>query len=72
MSGIVLRALGVKNFGPFKDGVYFTTDTDTSKKNSGTTLFPKEILLSIVFLIFSVQTALANLIFVKLSFRFKV
>lgn len=32
MSGIVLRALGVKNFGPFKDGVYFTTDTDTSKK----------------------------------------
>jgi AAA15 family ATPase/GTPase len=32
MANVVLKSLRVKNFGPFADEIYFTTEIDKSKK----------------------------------------
>jgi len=34
MANVVLKSLRVKNFGPFADEIYFTTEIDKSKKNT--------------------------------------
>lgn len=42
MSNIILKSLGVKNFGPFANEIYFTTLSDKSKKEYPETTFTLE------------------------------